>query len=156
MDKVVVIGGSGFLGSNTADELSRRGYRVTIFDQIESPWLLGSQEIVVGDVLDLDSVQSALEGTKYVYHFAGIADIDDSRARPFETINLNIMGVATALNAAQLAGVERFLYASTMYVYSPFGSFYRASKQSAETIIEAYHERYKLDYTLMRYGSRTF
>ena len=153
MDKVVVIGGSGFLGSHTADELSRRGYRVTIFDQIESPWLLGSQEIVVGDVLDLDSVQSALEGTKYVYHFAGIADIDESRARPFETINLNIMGVATALNAAQLAGVERFLYASTMYVYSPFGSFYRASKQSAETIIEAYHERYKLDYTLMRYGS---
>ena len=153
MDKVVVIGGAGCLGSHTADELTRRGYRVTIFDQIESPWLLGSQEIVVGDVLDLDSVQSALEGTKYVYHFAGIADIDESRARPFETINLNIMGVATALNAAQLAGVERFLYASTMYVYSPFGSFYRASKQSAETIIEAYHERYKLDYTLMRYGS---
>ena len=153
MDKVVVIGGAGFLGSHTADELTRRGYRVTIFDQIESPWLLGSQETVVGDVLDLDSVQSALEGAKYVYHFAGIADIDESRARPFETINLNIMGVATALNAAQLAGVERFLYASTMYVYSPFGSFYRASKQSAETIIEAYHERYKLDYTLMRYGS---
>ena len=153
MDKVVVIGGAGFLGSHTADELTRRGYRVTIFDQIESPWLLGNQDIVVGDVLDLDSVQSALEGTKYVYHFAGIADIDESRARPFETINLNIMGVATALNAAQLAGVERFLYASTMYVYSPFGSFYRASKQSAETIIEAYYERYKLDYTLMRYGS---
>ena len=153
MDKVVVIGGAGFLGSHTADELTRRGYRVTIFDQIESPWLLGSQEIVVGIVLNLDSVQSALEGAKYVYHFAGIADIDESRARPFETINLNIMGVATALNAAQLTGVERFLYASTMYVYSPFGSFYRASKQSAETIIEAYHERYKLDYTLMRYGS---
>ena len=44
MDKVVVIGGAGFLGSHTADELTRRGYRVTIFDQIESPWLLGSQE----------------------------------------------------------------------------------------------------------------
>ena len=153
MDKVVVIGGAGFLGSHTADELTHRGYRVTIFDKIVSPWLLGSQEIVVGDVLDLDSVRSALEGAKYVYHFAGIADIDESRARPFATINLNIMGVATALNAAQLAGVERFLYASTMYVYSPFGSFYRASKQSAETIIEAYHERYQLDYTLMRYGS---
>ena len=62
MDKVVVIGGAGFLGSHTADELTRRGYRVSIFDQIESPWLLDSQEIVVGDVLDLDSVQSALEG----------------------------------------------------------------------------------------------
>ena len=56
MDKVVVIGGAGFLGSHTADELTRRGYRVTVFDKIESPWLLDSQEIVVGDVLNLGSV----------------------------------------------------------------------------------------------------
>lgn len=40
-----------------------------------------------------------------------------------------------------------------MYVYSPYGSFYRASKQASETIIEAYHEEFDLDYTLLRYGS---
>ena len=109
--------------------------------------------MVVGDMMDISLLRETIRGAKYVYHFAGISDIDESRIRPFETINLNVMGVATALNAAQLAGVERFLYASTMYVYSPFGSFYRASKQSAETIIEAYHERFQLNYTLMRYGS---
>jgi len=153
MDKVVVIGGGGFMGSHTADELSRRGYKVTIFDHKESPWLSGDQEMVIGDVLDSEALAPAIKEARYLYHFAGIADIDESRARPFETINLNIMGVATALNAAQLHGVERFLFASTMYVYSPYGSFYRASKQAAETIIEAYHEHYELDYTLMRYGS---
>ena len=63
------------------------------------------------------------------------------------------MGVTTALEAARAVRVERFVYASTMYVYSAAGSFYRASKQAAETIVEAYAESFDLDYTLLRYGS---
>ncbi|MBT7811866.1 MAG: NAD(P)-dependent oxidoreductase, partial [Proteobacteria bacterium] len=51
MDKVVVIGGSGFLGSYTADELSSRGFKVQIFDAVESPWLRADQTMVVGDIL---------------------------------------------------------------------------------------------------------
>ena len=153
MDKVVVIGGSGFVGSHASDELTRRGFKVIIFDQYESPWLSDSQEMIVGDVLDSDALKSAVQGARYLYHFGGIADIEKSRSRPFETINVNIIGAANALEAARVAGVERFLYASTMYVYSPFGSFYRASKQAAEIIIESYQEHYDLDYTLLRYGS---
>jgi len=153
MDKVVVIGGSGFLGSHTADELTRRGFEVVIFDKTESHWRSGDQEMVVGNILDRQALQSVLSGAKYLYHFAGVADIDESINRPFDTINLNVMGAATALDVARLVGVERFIYASTMYVYSPFGSFYRASKQSVEIIIEAYQEHYGLDYTLLRFGS---
>ena len=51
MDKIVVIGGSGFVGSHTADELSHRGFKVVVFDNSESRWLSGSQEMVIGDVL---------------------------------------------------------------------------------------------------------
>ena len=50
-------------------------------------------------------------------------------------------------------GVDRFIYASTMYVYSSHGSFYRASKQAAEAVIDAYNKAYGLDYTFLRYGS---
>ena len=63
------------------------------------------------------------------------------------------MGTTVALEAAVKSGVERFIYASTMYVYSPYGSFYRASKQAAEIIIETYQERFDLDFTFLRYGS---
>ena len=63
------------------------------------------------------------------------------------------MGASTVVQAAAKVGAERFVYASTMYVYSPYGSFYRASKQAAETLIEAYHEQYGIDYTFLRYGS---
>ena len=45
MDKVLVIGGSGFMGSHTADELSKRGFDVTIFDLNQSPWLKKDQHL---------------------------------------------------------------------------------------------------------------
>ena len=153
MSKVVVIGGSGFIGSHIADELSRRGYKVIIFDQVPSPWLQEGQEMVIGDIHDLKAVTKAVKGAKYLYHVAGIADLGESTKRPYDTVQFNIMGTTVALEAAVQANVECFIYASTMYVYSNYGSFYRASKQAAETVIEAYHEKYNIDFTLLRYGS---
>ena len=60
MDKVVIIGGSGFMGSHAADELSRRGFNVTIYDQYKSPWMSEGQKMVVGDILDIEKVTSRL------------------------------------------------------------------------------------------------
>jgi UDP-glucose 4-epimerase len=153
MDKVVVIGGSGFIGSHTADILSERGFDVVILDCKPSPWLKENQKMVIGDILDYKLVSEVLSDAKYVYHFAGIADIAKAKERPLDTINVNVMGTTTAMQAAVENGVERFICASTMYVYSPYGSFYRASKQAVETIIESYHEQFGIDYTLLRYGS---
>ncbi len=153
MDKVVVIGGSGFMGSHVADKLSDAGFKVTIFDFKPSPWLREDQKMVVGDMLDKEAVSNVVKGSKYLYHFAGIADIGEAKVQPVDTINLNVMGVTIALQAAVEANIERFIYASTMYVYSTYGSFYRASKQAAEVIIEAYHDQYGLEYNLLRYGS---
>lgn len=153
MDRVVVIGGSGFMGSHTADELSKRGYKVTIFDREKSAWLREGQDFVAGDMLDFDGLAKTIEGAKYLYHFGGIADIGEARQRPFDTINLNVLGATIAIEAAVQGGIERFVYASTMYVHSPYGSFYRASKQASEIIIESYSEKFEVDYTLLRYGS---
>ena len=104
-------------------------------------------------MLDRELLQKACEGSRYLYHFGGIADISEAKSKPFKAIETNVMGVTTALEAARMVRVERFVYASTMYVYSAAGSFYRASKQAAETIVEAYAESFDLDYTLLRYGS---
>ena len=69
--KAMVIGGSGFMGSHTADELSNRGYEVTIFDRIASPWLRNDQKMVVGDYMDAESLADAMKGASILYHFAG-------------------------------------------------------------------------------------
>ena len=71
MDKVTVIGGSGFLGSHVADELSRRGFSVTIFDKNPSLWLTPDQHFVQGDLLDQALLADCCEKAKYVYHFGG-------------------------------------------------------------------------------------
>ena len=151
--KVLVIGGSGFMGSHTADELSARGYKVTIFDCVVSPYLQLNQKMIVGDVFDNDQLERALKDVDIVYYFAGVADIGDAKGNPEHTIQMNVMGVSLVLSASVKAKIDRFVYASTMYVYSSHGSFYRASKQCAETIIEAYSEEFDLDFTLLRYGS---
>jgi UDP-glucose 4-epimerase len=57
------------------------------------------------------------------------------------------------LEAARKHNVKRFLFASTIYVYSELGSFYRVSKQACEKIIEEYQKEFDLDYTTLRYGS---
>ena len=88
--KVVVIGGAGFLGSHTADELSRRGYDVTLFDQKKSDWLREDQRMYIGSILDRQSLREAMKGAKIIYHFAGIADIKEASGRPLDTIQLKI------------------------------------------------------------------
>jgi UDP-glucose 4-epimerase len=152
-EKVLIIGGAGFMGSHTADELSRRGYSVTIYDKVASPWLRPDQRMVVADLMDYDALLSAMKGARYVYHYAGVADIGEAKLNPTKTIEANIMGVARVMELAVKVGVKRFAYASTMYVYSVNGSFYRASKQAAEILIEVYAEEYGIEFTLLRYGS---
>ena len=152
-DLVVVYGGSGFLGSHVADALSDAGYRVRIFDMVRSPHLRADQEMTVGDLMDQPAVMKAADDCRYVYNLAGIADIDDAKNRPVDTVRLNVLGNVHALEAARTAGAKRYVYASSVYVYSESGSFYRASKQAAERFVEAYNERYGLAYTILRYGS---
>jgi UDP-glucose 4-epimerase len=151
--KVIVYGGSGFLGSHVADALTDAGYPVRIFDLAPSPYLRPGQEMVVGDMLDAAVTKEAAEGCSYVYNFAGLADIDDAKNRPVDTVQLNVLGNVHCLEAARAAGARRFVFASSVYVYSESGSFYRASKQASERFIEVYQERYGMDYTILRYGS---
>lgn len=152
-EKVLVTGGGGFIGSHTADALSDAGYEVVIFDIRPSPYLRADQKMILGDILDEDQLITAVKGCKYVYHFAGIADIEQAKSQPVETCKYNILGTANLLEASKNASVERFVLASSVYVYSGSGGFYRASKQAAETYVETYEEVYGLPYTILRYGS---
>jgi UDP-glucose 4-epimerase len=151
--KVVVFGGAGFLGSHVADALTKKGYEVIIFDIHESQFIDEKQKMVVGDILDSEQVNEEVRDSQYVYHFAGLADINEAKLKPVETITSNVLGTTNILEACRINNVERFVFASTIYVYSELGSFYRSSKQACELIIENYFEEYNLNYTILRYGS---
>ena len=151
--KAIVFGGSGFLGSHVADELSERAYEVVIYDRQLSPYLRDNQEMVVEDILDHEKVAEYVKGCDYVYSFAGIAGISDARLDPLRAIETNVLGTTNIINACRLHKVKRFIFASTIYVYSDLAPFYRSSKQACELIIEDYQRVYGLDYTILRYGS---
>ncbi|MDY6917844.1 MAG: NAD(P)-dependent oxidoreductase [Chloroflexota bacterium] len=151
--KAIVFGGSGFIGSHVADCLTEAGYQVAIFDLEPSPYLLPGQEMILGNILDEAAVLDAVNGCDYVYHLAGIADLDDATTKPLDTVQQNVMGTTVILEAAWRSRVKRFVYASTIYVYSDKGGFYRCSKQAAELYIEEYNKRFGLDYTVVRYGT---
>lgn len=152
-ETVIVFGASGFLGSHVADALTNAGYHVRLFDRSPSPFLKTDQEMVVGDIMDLDQVIQAVKGADIVYNFAAIADIDEAHNKPVATTTINVLGNTHVLEAARLANVRRFIFASSIYVYSESGSFYRASKQASERFTETYHDRYGLEYNILRYGS---
>lgn len=154
LDKsVTVIGGSGFLGSHVADQLSISGYKVRIFDNSRSDWLRKDQELIIGDILDKAALADAIEGSDYVYNFAALSDLNEALTKPYEAAEINILGNLNALEACVKARVRRFVYASTVYVQSREGGFYRCSKQSAEIFVSEYQKVYGLDYTILRYGS---
>ena len=152
--KVVIFGGSGFLGSYVADELTRRGYSVLIADIVKSKYIQESQEFIEVNILDIKNIESIIVDAVIVYNFVAIANLDDAIHDPINAMNINVMGNLNILEACRNNGdIERFVYASSAYALSNEGSFYGISKQSSEKLTEEYYKRYGLKYTVIRYGS---
>jgi UDP-glucose 4-epimerase len=109
--------------------------------------------MVKGDIRDYDAVLEAVKGKDIVYHFAGLSDLNEATTKPIESISKNIIGTINLLEAGKVAGIKRFVFASTIYVYSGLGGFYRCSKQACELYIEEYQKEFGVDFTILRYGS---
>jgi UDP-glucose 4-epimerase len=152
-DKVIVSGSSGYLGSYIADCLEDEGYEVILFDKTPSKFKTPKQTEIIGDISSISDIEAASRGCKYFFHFAAQADINMSGTEARSTIENNILGTLNVLEACSKNNIERFLFASSIYVYSDLGSFYRVSKQACEKMIQEYQNQYGLDFTILRYGS---
>ena len=151
--KITVWGGSGFLGSHVSDVLTESGHDVTVADIIESSWLKDEQKMFLGDVTNMTDVVRSTKNSDIVYNFAGIADIGLANDDPIGTIEQNIKGNLNILEAAVENNIKRYIFASTIYVYSQSGGFYRCSKQACELYIEEYAKKYNLNYSILRFGT---
>jgi UDP-glucose 4-epimerase len=153
--KILVTGGCGFLGSHLVDALLEAGHQVTSFDLRDHRvgWSPGPAHFVVGSLQDPAQLSAAVAGHDAVYHLAGFADLNAAKTQPMQTVHANIVGTMNLIEAMRAHDVQRLLFASTVYVYSREGGFYRASKQACETYIEEYQRRFGLRYTILRYGS---
>ena len=149
--RVLVTGGSGFLGSHIADELVHRGHAVVVLD-LEAPEVV-DRELVIADVRDADAVREAMAGCEAVFHCAAVADLDRARDLPRQAIEVNVLGTLSVLEAAAATGTRRFMHASSVYVFSRGGSVYRTTKQAAENLIQDLAGPMEVDATILRFGS---
>ena len=152
LKKVVVFGGNGFIGSYVVEELLKQGYE-TISADLNTSKYVDDKYFKKCNILDVESVNSLVEGADIVYNFAGFANLDDAIANPIKALELNVMGNMNILEACKKYHVKRFVYASSAYAMSDKGSFYGISKLTSEKIVEEYYKKFGLEFTIVRYGS---
>jgi len=167
--RVLVTGGSGFIGSHVVDKLRERNIAVRVYDMIY-PTFRKDIEFYRGSLLDMEALRMACSGVDYIIHLAAVADVNNVFAEPLYAVNLNSTGTANVLEAARINGeVKRVIYASTVWVYSdtqPTNSnilaeddpitfpshLYTATKLAGEYYCKSYQELYDVPYTIVRFG----
>jgi len=120
MEKVIVTGGAGFIGSNLVDALIEKGYEVHVVDNL----VAGKRENVHTkavlheiDIRDLKKLQEVMTGAKYVFHLAALPRVQFSIENPIETNDVNVGGTLNVLKAAKDAGVSKVVYSASSSAY---------------------------------------
>src|SRR5271157_110332 len=168
--RYLVTGGAGFIGSNTVDELVRRGHGVVVLDDLSS----GKEEnlaemrnkitFMKGSITDLETVQKAMLQAEFVIHLAARTSVPRSVKDPLETNRINVDGTLNVLLAARDNKVKRVVFAASSSVYgetptlpkteemqpSPI-SPYGVSKYVGELYAQAFHRCYGLESVALRY-----
>jgi len=172
---IFITGGAGFI-ANTLIKHYIGHNRIVVYDNFVRDTLTGSGladhpdiTVVKGDVLDADLLTKSMSGADVVVHAAGIAGIDTVIKNPVNTMRVNMIGTANALEAARINGVkDRFIDFSTSEVFGSMafrssesdatvaGSAgearwtYAVSKLAGEHLAHAYHSQYRLPVVTVR------
>ena len=164
--KVLVTGGSGFIGSHVVDKLRDKGVSVRVFDMV-LPDYRDDIEFYKGSLLSLEQLRVAVSGVDAIFHLGAVADVKDVFQEPHYSEAINVRGTINVLEVARLNGlIKRVIYGSTTWVYSeaneqhvdentPLHSpshLYTATKLTGEYYCRSYSELYSLDTTILRYG----
>ena len=170
MDSYLVTGGAGFIGSNIAAELLRRGKRVRVLDNFSTgrrgniALFRAEIDVVEGDLRDLETVSHAVEGVDYVLHQGALPSVQRSIDAPLETHAANATGTLNLLIAARDASVRRVVYASSSSIYGDSPTLpkqedmllapkspYAVSKMAGEQYCRAFSDVFDLETVCLRY-----
>ncbi|MFN6963084.1 MAG: SDR family oxidoreductase [Pyrinomonadaceae bacterium] len=167
---VLVTGGAGFIGSNLAEELIRRGAKVRIIDNLVTGFeenldeIKGDFEFVRADINDPDAVGRALDGVEIVFHQAALPSVPRSVANPLETHEACVNGTFKLLVASRDRGVRRLIYAASSSAYGDQPTLpkvetmrpeplspYAAAKLVGEYYCQVFNRVYGLETFCLRY-----
>jgi UDP-glucose 4-epimerase len=167
MSRVLITGGSGFIGSHVVDSLLDAGHEVVNYDLRPSAYHLpGEIETAIGDLDDTEALSAALRGCDAAIHLAACADVGIVIEDPAGAERANSRGTLSLLEACRAEGVKRVVYGSTIWVYDGSADdpvtedsalnlpkhLYTASKLAGEMYCTSYAELYGLEPTILRFG----
>jgi UDP-glucose 4-epimerase len=175
MERYVVTGGAGFIGSHVAERLLREGNEVAILDDLSTGRsenldalralrLPGRLDWIEGDIRSKDDCLRACKGASVVFHQAALASVQRSIEAPAETTAVNLVGTVTVFAAAKEQGVRRVVSASSSSVYGNSPTLpkhegmptlplspYAASKLGVEQFARVWSESLGLETVCLRY-----
>ena len=167
MDKIIVTGGAGFIGSNLVDALVELGYEVHVIDNLYA----GKKENVnpkatlhIVDIREKEKLTPIFKDAKYVFHEAALPSVQYSIENPVETNDVNVDGLLNVFEASRINNVKRVIFASSCAVYGnqeklplkedmvpvPL-SPYAIHKLIGELYCRLYSEIYELETVCLRY-----
>jgi UDP-glucose 4-epimerase len=164
--RVLVTGGSGFIGSHVLDKLAAAGHQPVNLDLAPSPWH-ADVETTIADLTEAAEVNGAVRGCEAIVHLAAMADVNQVVDAPERTDAVNVRGTFNLLEAARAEGISSFLYASTIWVYGnapgpePHDEdtplvlpphLYTATKLAGEMYCRSYGVMYGVPTTILRFG----
>lgn len=167
--KILVTGGSGFIGSHLVDVLMKQGHNVVIYD-LEAPHYGQECGYIRGNVNDLARLVSSTQGFDMIYHLAAEANVNRFYESPYYSNSITSNSVINIGECARKNSIKRVLLASTEWVYgsiagedkdyiteeSPYAQnpdhIYTSSKIAAELFLKNYKTLYGVNYTIIRYG----
>lgn len=161
--KIVVTGGSGFIGTHLIERWVEEGADVHALDLWQSPAMRslvrsGRVTFHEGDLRDASVLKRLFQGAELVYHLGSILGTSESIELfdPVEVAYTNVVGTARVLATAKEVGVRRVLYPSTPDV--PWLNPYKITKQAAEKLCLMYHKEFGLETVVLKltnvYGPR--
>ena len=174
LSPVMVVGGSGFLGSHVCRELAERNIEVICFDiqppEFQSPKsksATGTIRFVKGDILDQNSLSDCVRdlGVGGIIHTVAFGNEAAARQDPHPAITLNVQGTLNVVEAARKNKVRRLVYISTAGVYgrrideTPIkedeaitwrGTIYHPSHYMGEILVEMYQQVYGMESVIIR------
>jgi len=138
--RYLVTGGAGFIGSNTVDELVRRGHSVVVLDDLSSgkednlAEIRNKITIIKGSITDIEVVRKAMHEAEYVLHLAARTSVPRSVKDPIETNRINIDGTLNVLVAAKELKVKRVVLAASSSAYGETSTLPKVETMQPEPI----------------------
>lgn len=157
MNKALVFGGSGFLGSHLIDYLEENKWQYLNFDIIpttSTKWYYRNIKDKHG-LIQNKYEENFLNTANVVFNFVSVSDIKACLENPQRAVETNINGTVNILNRIkELEGAKPlFVFASSMYVHNDISGIYGITKRTCEEIIKFYHKQYNIPYLILRYGT---